>query len=198
MQPEPPSTTVAKGPGSRRVRWVFVGFALVYLAGVWLDAVGAPVADVVPRPLFYFMQVSRLFPNALDFAIEYRVEAYSCEERRWSELDVRPFFPLRANDKENRFDRAMFFYRRSGPVMTALDAYLVTVNNRAGTSPIGGVMLLSLRIPIPAPGQAIAPYRRRPLFEYPAPFRKYWYRTSLEEVHARCDEEAARRESTSL
>lgn len=191
MPPQPASATVVAGPGSRRVRLLVTAAAFVYLAGVWLDAVGAPVADVVPRPLFYFMQVSRLFPYAVDLVTEYRVEAYVCADRRWSELDVRPFFPLRANDKENRFERAMFFYRHSAPVMKALDEYLVAANDRAGQPPIGGVLLLSLRIPIPAPGEAVERYERKPLGEYPAAYRKYWYRTSLEEVHARCDGAAA-------
>ena len=170
--------------------------ALVYLAGVWLNAAGAPLDEVVPRPFLYFMQVARLFPNAVDLATEYRAEAYSCHERRWSELDVRPYFPLRADDKENRFDRAMFFYHRSPPVLKALDAYLVGANNnRSGAPPVGGVMLLSLRIPIPKAGEPMERYQRRPLATYPAADRKYWYRTSLDEVRARCDEEALRRET---
>jgi hypothetical protein len=187
---------VLNGPGSRRLRLALAALAAVYLAGLWLNAAGAPLEDVVPRPLLYFMQVARLFPNAVDVTTEYRAEAYVCGERRWVELDVRPFFPIHADDKESRFDRAMFFYHRSPAVMKALDEYLVGASNRAGHAPIGGVLLMSLRIPVPRPGQAVAPYRQRPLAEYPPDTRKYWYRTSLDEARERCDQEAYRREPT--
>jgi hypothetical protein len=191
-----PNSTVAIGPGPRRLRLALVAAAAVYLAGVWLDAAGAPLADVLPRPLLYFMQVARLFPNAIDVTTEYRAEAYECDQRRWIELDVRPFFPLRADDKENRFDRAMFFYHHSSPVMRALDDYLVEAHNRGREPPIGGVLLLSLRIPVRRPGGTVAHYERRPIADYPPDARKYWYRTSLEEVNARCDQEAYRRAQT--
>jgi hypothetical protein len=193
---EAAESAVVNGVGSRRVRMALAAAAFVYFAGVLLNAAGAPLEEVLPRPLLYFMQVARLFPNAVDVTTEYRAEAYVCEERRWSELDVRPYFPIRPDDKENRFDRAMFFYRRSAPVMKALDEYLVSANNFGGQPPIGGVMLLSLRIPVPAPGSAVEPYRRRPLTDYPASERKYWYRTSRDDFGARCDEEAKRREAT--
>jgi hypothetical protein len=189
-------TRIVTGIGGARLRRVLAGAALVYFAGVLLDAAGAPLEEVVPRPLLYFMQVARLFPNAVDITTEYRAEAYLCEERRWTELDVRPYFPLRADDKENRFDRALFFYRRSAPVLKALDEYLVRANNLAGRAPIGGVMLLSLRLPVPPPGTAAAPYRRAPLSDFPAAERKYWYRTSRDDASARCDEEAYRRAAT--
>jgi hypothetical protein len=188
-------SVVVTGFGTRRFRLALAAAALVYFAGVLLNAAGAPLQEIVPRPLLYFMQVAKLFPNAVDVATEYRAEAYVCDERRWVELDVRPFFPLRPDDKENRFERAMFFYHRSAPVMKALDDYLVRANNFGGRAPIGGVMLLSLRIPVPPPRRATAPYRRRPLADHPAAERKYWYRTSLDDVSARCDQEAYRRES---
>ena len=196
MRTHPTSAAVVTGPGSRRFRLALAAMALVYFAGLWLNAAGAPLDGLVPRPLLYFMEVARLFPNALDLTTEWRAEAYSCGERRWVELDVRPYFPMHAADKESRFDRAMFFYHRSAPVMRALDDYLVDANNRAGAPPIGGVLLLSLRIPVPRPGEALTPYRPRPLADYPADFRKYWYRTSLDEARARCDQEAYRREPT--
>jgi hypothetical protein len=187
---------VLDGVGARPFRRALAAAALAYFVGVLLNALGAPLDEILPRPLLYFMQVARLFPNAVDVVTEYRAEAYLCEERQWTELDVRPYFPLRPDDKENRFDRAMFFYRRSAPVMKALDEYLVSANNLAGRAPVGGIMLLSLRIPVPAPGSAVEPYRRRPLADYPAGERKYWYRTSRDDLGARCDAEAGRREAT--
>jgi hypothetical protein len=188
--------TIVTGIGGARLRRAFAVAAFLYFAGVLLNTAGAPLEEVVPRPLLYFMQVARLFPNAMNVTTEYRAEAYLCEERRWTELDVRPYFPLRPDDKENRFDRALFFYRRSPPVMKALDEYLVRSNNLAGRTPIGGVMLLSLRLPVPPPGTAAAPYHRAPLSDFPAAERKYWYRTSRDDASARCDEEAYRRAAT--
>jgi hypothetical protein len=161
----------------------------VYLAGIWLEAADAPLMRFVPRPLHYFLQVAKLFPNAVPTVTEYRAEAYACADRVWHELDVRPFFPLRADDKENRFARAMFFYRRQPLVMRALDDYLVKGNDRID-SPIGGVLLMSLRIPIPAPGEPTEPYRRKPLAEYGPEARKYWYRTPTSVRRARCHEDA--------
>jgi len=176
---------IAHGPGSRRFRRALAAVGALYLAGIWLEAAGAPLHAVVPRPLHYFLQVAKLFTNAVPIAAEYRAEAYSCSDHVWRELDVRPFFPIRADDKESRFDRAMFFYRRQPAVMAALDEYLVTANNRV-SAPVGGVFLMSLRIPIPAPGEATEPYRRRPLSDYGADLRKYWYRTPTPLRQARC------------
>jgi hypothetical protein len=162
--------------------------AALYLGGLWLEAAGAPLQDFVPRPLLYFLQVAKLFPHAVPLATEFRAQAYSCGDRTWSELDVRPFFPLRPNDKENRFERAMFFYRRQPVVMRALDEYLVASNNKS-RPPIGAVLLLILRIPIPLPGQSVEPYRRKLLIEYPTHYRKEWYRTPAALRRERCHEE---------
>lgn len=188
MPPSSKSAPVARGPGSLGVRRALAGAAALYCAGVWLDAVGAPLAGFVPRPLLYFMQVAALFPHALTVSTEYHARAYACDEKSWVELDVRRFFPLRADDKENRFERAMFFYHYSGVVLKALDDYIVAANNTGGRPAIGGVALLSLRIPIPPPGTAAAPYRHRPVDDYPIEYRKYWYRTPAAQARARCAE----------
>jgi hypothetical protein len=83
----------------------------------------------------------------------------------------------------------MFFYHRHRPTLVALDEYLVARQNRAtGTPRIGGVELLSLRLPLPEPGAAFERYRRRPLDEYPRELRKVWYVTP-----PRRDRPAARR-----
>jgi hypothetical protein len=175
-------------PGSRSFRRALAVVAGLYFVGIFLEAAGAPIYKVVPRPVLYFLQVAKLFPHAVDVVTEDRAEAYSCGDKTWKELDVRPFFPLRANDKENRFQRAMFFYRHEAKVMHALDDYLVASNNKVNP-PIGGVLFLSLRIPIPPPGTAQVPYQRKPLSEYPPDVRKYWYRTPTALRRARCHEE---------
>ena len=66
---------------------------------------------------------------------------------------MRPLFPIRRDDKESRFYRAMFFHYRQRRVLEALDKFIVEAHNRAHPEArIGGVMLLDLRIPIPPPG----------------------------------------------
>src|SRR5262245_29019747 len=110
-----PSRAIAD-PGPRWWRRLTLAAATVYLASIWLDAARTGVPDrVLPRPVRFFTQVACLFPYAAQNAIEFRAAAFGCDERRFSELDVRPFFPIHADDKENRFDRAMFFYHRHRP-----------------------------------------------------------------------------------
>jgi hypothetical protein len=179
-------TAPAQGPGSPSFRRALVVVAAVYLAGVFFE-VAAPL-PFVPRPLRYLMQVAKLFPHALDSTTEYRAEAYYCDESVYREIDVRPFFPIRANDKENRFERALFFYHHQPKVLRALDDYLVTSANRTGP-PVGGVVFLSLRIPVPPPGQVKEPYRRKPLVEYPPEARKVWYATPSALRRERCHEQ---------
>ena len=178
----------AQGPGSPRFRRALVVAAAIYLAGVWLEVMGAPLHQIVPRPLHYFMQIAKLFPNAVDNATDYRAEAYFCDEHVYREIDVRPFFPIRPDDKENRFQRAMFFYRHQPKVMRALDDYLVASADRVGPT-VGGVRFLSLRIPIPPPGQVTEPYRRKPIVDYPPTAHKVWYMTPSALRRERCHEQ---------
>ena len=97
-----------------------------YLAGVWLDGVGSTLPSrLLPRVPNYFLQVAALFPRAATMSIDYRAEAWVCADKRWEELDTRPYFPLDPEDKENRFQRVMHFFRQDGTTMHALDAYLV-------------------------------------------------------------------------
>jgi hypothetical protein len=35
---------------------------------------------------------------------------WRCDLERYEEIDVRPYFPIHSDDKESRFDCAMFFY----------------------------------------------------------------------------------------
>jgi hypothetical protein len=168
--------------------------ALVVLAGawlacVWLEAVGVTsVPNLLPPPLRYFTQVAKLFPRAADMVIEWRAEGYRCATGKFEEVDTRPHFPIRADDKENRFDRAMFFYHKEPKVLEALDAFIVRRESALGPEHrIGGVLLLSLRIPIPEPGTPEEAYQRRPLDEIPRSIeRKYWYTTPQALREARC------------
>lgn len=184
-------------------RWLYRGLgalAGVYLVSIFLGSSGSRLPDeLLPRPLRYFTQIACLFPRARPMGIEYRVQAYSCRSGQFRELDYRPYFPIRADDKESRFERAGFFHRRDRKVMEALDDYLVGRHNagaKAGTArdgiegAIGGILFMSLRLPLPEPGSRIERYRRRPLEDYPHDQRKYWYKTPQSRLRERCAEAA--------
>jgi hypothetical protein len=161
----------------------------MYLSCVWLDATDyTKIPDDLPRPIHFFTQVAKLFPRAKDMTIEYRAEGYSCATGKFAEIDLRRHFPIQADDKENRFDRAMFFYHDTKKVLDALDAFIVHRESALGPDhKIGGVLLMSLRIPLPDPGAPVERYRRVPLDDLPQSVeRKYWYTTPPAMREARC------------
>ena len=104
---------------------------------------------------------------------------------------MRPYFPIHSDDKESRFDRAMFFYRTDKPTMEALESYVMREYNRTEADKIGGVVFMSLRIPIPAPGTPFPRYERVPLADHPKEQRKVWYVTPHDLVLQRCKEGGA-------
>jgi hypothetical protein len=165
-----------------------------YLAGVWLDGVGSPLpSHLLPRVPNYFLQVAALFPLAATMSIDYRAEAWVCPDRKWEELDTRPYFPLDPDDKENRFQRVMHFFRQDETTMHALDAYLVARHASGkgqdgidAVKPIGGVRLLSLRIPLPKPGEPLERNHRLPLSEVPDEERHVFYHTPRSKAAERC------------
>jgi hypothetical protein len=141
----------------------------------------------------YFLQIAALFPQAATKTIEYRAEAWVCTDGKWEELDTRPFFPIDPDDKENRFQRVMHFFREDRTTMHALDDYLVerhTTGKGAdgidAVKAIGGVRFLSLRIPLPDPGAKLERMRRLPLSEYPEDERKGFYHTPRSKIARRC------------
>jgi hypothetical protein len=165
-----------------------------YLVGVWLEGVGSTLpSHLLPRTAVYFFQVAALFPNAAVMSIDYRAEAWVCADKKWTELDTRSFFPLDPDDKENRFQRVMHFFREHARTMRALDAYLVDGHND-GThddgipkdAHIGGVRLMSLRIPLPSPGEPPHRATRLPLADYPKDERHLFYRTPKSKRAERC------------
>jgi hypothetical protein len=172
-----------------------------YLTMLFLDAVGTGLPQrVLPRPLAFFVQAAQLFPEKAEQIIEWRAKGWRCATGRFEELDLRPHFPIHSGDKENRFDRAMFFYLRAPRVLSALDQFLREREATLGPDHrIGGVMLLSLRRPIPPPGSDEARYQRVPLDQIAfdrekagavaaGPERKYWYVTPADERERRCRE----------
>lgn len=161
--------------------------AALYLLCIWLDAVGTGwPAHFLPGPLRLFVQVAQLFPRAAPEVTEFRARGWRCATQKFEELDLAPYFPIHPDDKEGRFDRALFFYLKERRVHEALDAYISAAETRRGSA-TGGVMLLSLRWPIPEVGAAEARYRRIPLDEVPrAVSRHYWYVTAPDERERRC------------
>jgi hypothetical protein len=176
----------AEAAPSSRFRGVWVTIAALYLVTVWLDGVGSTwPAKVTPRPWLYFAQVAALFVNASPKVIDYRAEGWSCSERRWTEIDMRPHFRIDADNKENRFQRALQFYRKNRMVMQALDDFVVKQHNLSGAA-IGGVRFSSLRLDYPRPGEHVSPYEHRPLSTYSGEQRKDWYWTPKPRRVQRC------------
>ena len=157
----------------RRWKRITLGaLASAYLLTVWLDAVGSNgPAKFLPRPWLYFSQVAALFPSSSPVVIDYRAEGWSCADHAWREIDIRPFFPMNAENKENRFYRAIQFYPQDRTVLRALDAYVV---EKVGGA-IGGVRFSSLRIRYPKPGEHVEAYRRVAMAELPQEQRRVWY-----------------------
>src|SRR5262252_7741446 len=109
--------------GLRRAAAVLGG---CYLIAVWLDAAGTGIPGaVLPRPLRFFVQEAALFPHSSPYIIEWRAEGFSCDDRRFEELDVGPYFPIHRDDKESRFSRAMFFHHDQRVVLEALESYIM-------------------------------------------------------------------------
>ena len=168
--------------------------AAIYLACIALDGGGCSwPSRGLPRPIAFFTQVSVLFPKAAHATIDYRAEAWVCSRQAWVELDTRPYFPINPDDKENRFNRAMHFFRDNRKTMHALDRYLVQRHDERpaddGVDPgerIGGVRMMSLRIPIPPVGSQFERYQRYPLSHYPNHERKYFYHTPESVRERRC------------
>jgi len=195
-EPAPEKRKKAKrrlpGAGPSRFRGVWVAIAALYLVTVWLDGVGSTwPAKLTPRPWLYFSQVAALFVNAAPKVIDYRAEGWSCSERRWTEVDVRPYFRIDADNKENRFQRALQFYRKNRNVMRALEDFIVARQNASGSARIGGVRFSSLRLDYPAPGQHVAPFEQKPVSAYSGEQKHDWYWTPKSRRLQRCGSEAA-------
>jgi hypothetical protein len=76
--------------------------------------------------------------------------------------------------------------------MEALEDYLVNAYDARVNShdAIGGIRVLSLRIPFPPPGSHIERYHRKPLSDFPAEQRKEWFWTPESRRTRRCAEVA--------
>ncbi len=184
---------VARAWRGRVVPRILTVVAIGYFACIWLDAADSDFYwRELPSTLTYFTQVAALFPNAAQAIIEYRVEGWDCAGKRWREIDPRPDFPMDADSKENRFDRSLHFFRQNRSVMSALDEFLVDRHNaraREGdeeVGTIGGIRTMSIRVPLPSPGQKIEPYVRLRADSYPKNERHYFYWTPSSRRAERC------------
>ena len=160
-----------------------------YLFTMLAGSVGATWPRQLPAPFLYFTQVACLFPKAARMAIEYRVEAWSCADQAFTELDATPYFPIHANNKESRLHRTGFFYRREREVMEALESYLVERVNRDAASgeEIGGIRLSSVRHPLPAiDARPVPRFRPKPLAELPKKQVKAWFYTPVSRRERQC------------
>jgi hypothetical protein len=191
------SLVVLRPPGPKWFR-VAVGLAAgVYLAAMFLGSAGFSIPQrVFPRIFIYFSQVACLFPRAVTHVIDYRVLALPCHGPGFEELDHRAYFRIHANDKESRFHRLGHFYRGNQQVMRALDDYLVERHNAqiergadpsdGAEAPIGGILFVSVQIPLPEPGTPVDRYTRLPIAYVPAEWRSLWYSTPPDTRAERC------------
>ena len=119
-----------------------------------------------------------------------------------------PYFPLDPDDKENRFQRAMHFFRRESdddararrlPRASATTRGTGARRRSTRGERIGGVRLLSLRIPIPTRRRVAralpAPTRSR---TYPEGERKLFYHTPDRVRAERCGPDRIRGAATDV
>lgn len=186
METSPPPVVV-RGPGQPWFRITLVCVALAY----YLMIVKALPDAGWSRPLNYFTRAACLFPSAAVYATDYRLAAWSCPEGKWLPLDVRPYFPMRAEDKESRFYRLAHFYKRNRTVLTALDQFISSRHpaiDDGVPGPIGGVRLFQILKPIPPPGSDVARFVFEPLAPIPTDVRDLFY-TPGSERKRRCEEQ---------
>jgi hypothetical protein len=148
-----------------------------------------PPQTGILRPIAFFTESTKLFPNADLFATEFRLEAWSCPRHRWEPLDERAYFPIEAGDKESKFQRLAYFYNQNRTVLHALDEWIEVrhdTTDDAVAGPIGGIRLYRWSRPIPDPGATIERYVYRPLTPPPADERKDLFYTKASERKARC------------
>ena len=175
---------VARGPGPR---WLRLGLAMVAVL-YYLALVKRPPPVSGLRALTFFTQATCLFPAASTYAIEFRLEGWSCDDAAWRPLDPAPYFPIEHDSKESRFQRIGYFYQRNRPVMRALDAWLVArvaATTGAGDR-LGGIRVVKVLHPLPAPGAPVARYAYDPLGPINPEARRDMYWTRSSERRARC------------
>ncbi len=203
--------TIVKGPGPRLFRRLLVGAATTYFCVIFLEICKPNLAYAwVPGPLLYFSQIAALFPLAKSRDMDYRAEGWNCEAARYEEIDLRPIFSIQAENKENRFARAMYFYNGSPEILSRLSVFVQDKSNgRATVHPqardssdggrladehpkallkYGGVRLLGILSSIPQPSQGIKRYHRPELQDVAWEERRIYFEPSPLELWKACKE----------
>jgi hypothetical protein len=177
--------------------------AVLYLVGLFFDGVGYdPPIRNLPGPLRYAIEVAALFPDASKAVSEYRAEAWVCDDKRWEEIDTRPYFPLHPDDKENRFQRILHFYHDDATTKRALGEFITNAHNDKNSTAgddyiprnklVGGVRLLIVRWPIPTPGDKLTEYSIVPLAHIRSDAtRGVFYEPTKAELATGCSPKAA-------
>jgi hypothetical protein len=191
---------VARAWGGRGVPAILGAAAIVYFVSLWSEAAVRSGVSLrwLPAPLAYFTQIAALFPGPTSHAVDYRAEGFRCRDKTWIEIDVSPWFPIDADNKENRFYRALHFYgdqHPHRPTLQALDELIVTrydsdaidaAAQGRGGEPIGGVRFTRLGVPVGKPGDGSPRYERKPLVDYPPEQRRHLYYTPESKREERC------------
>jgi len=191
---------VVRGWGEGPIPTLLGVIAAVYFIAVWSEAaIRSGIATRwLSNGLGYFAQIATLFPGPTQHAIDYRVEGYRCSDQTWVELDVSPYFPIDAGNKENRFYRAIHFYgdqHPHRPTLRALDEFIVARYDRdvvevaaqgRGGDSIGGVRFVRLRLAFGKPGDGSARYEAKPLGVYTPAERTDLYYTPESKRQERC------------
>jgi hypothetical protein len=179
---------VAEDPNGPLLAKVALWAAGAYLLALFC-AGGAPrlVENFVPATARYFVQATCLFPRAGSMGIDYRLEGWDCASRRFRELHPAAYFPIRPNDKESRYHRTAHFFRRHREVMEALEGYVLEQENARTRPPKwGGIRVSSLRHPLPAVGEGVTRWDRRPMEQHPKELTKQWFYTPVARRMEQC------------
>jgi len=171
---------VARGVGPPALRKALAIVAALYFAALVKSPPQLPGLHAVT----FFTEATCLFPNASTYAIEFRIETWSCRAAAWRPFDPRPLFPIDASNKESRFQRIAYFYQRNRTVMRALDAWIVQRASDADRA--GGIRLTKQLRALPEPGQPVARYEPHPLDPIPDDERRLVYQTLARERTTRC------------
>lgn len=189
-----------KNVGPRAFRCGLIALASLFFSVMVVGEVRSGfVYRWVPGPLLYFTQIAGLFTESKKLDVDFRAEGWSCQDGLFRELDVGPQFPIQPGNKENRFQRAVYFYNGNPLVMHALDRFITEHHNAMvrdleakgqSTDPgrIGGVRIVSAVTPIPEPSEGIQRYGRKPLSEYPFDRAHTLYETPAKRIWKRCRE----------
>lgn len=138
------------------------------------------------KPPMMFINSTELFPTADRYATEFKLEGWSCTDKKWEPMDPRPYFPLHGDDKESRFQRILHFYledardthsRYLRPVMHAMERYFLDGHGDGAddgvAGPLGGIKVYEMLTPIPSVGDDVARYEYQPLVPAPPTSERY-------------------------